>query len=159
MTDTESAQACSYHSMIEFINSLKLHFEIEKEFDFSILVEKSPIKNKFTYCCKVLAVIFGPNSQKIYYDELQENDLQYVNVKETQRRKMGTRKTPWFIDGNSEIKKSDKGHEYIEYSFRNASHKDLKFVEKLRAKFGITPPRDFVGKALHFNDDKIFEEI
>ena len=72
---------------------------------------------------------------------------------------MGTRKNPWFIDDNSEIKKSDKGNEYIEYSFRNAGPKDLKFVEKMRKKFNIIPPRNFVGKALHFNDDKIFEEI
>ena len=78
MTETESAQTCSYHSMIEFINSLKLHFEIENEFDFSILVEKSPIKNKFTYCCKVLAVIFGNNNHKIYYDELQRSEERRV---------------------------------------------------------------------------------
>ena len=71
---------------------------------------------------------------------------------------MGTRKNPWFIDGNSKIN-TFKENEFVEYSFRNASQKDLKFVEKLRKKFNIIPPRDFAGKALHFNDDKIFEEI
>ena len=66
MTETESAQACSYHSMIEFINSLKLHFEIEGEFDFSILMEKSPIKRKYDWCCKVLAVILSTGKTICY---------------------------------------------------------------------------------------------
>ena len=66
-------------------------------------MEKSPIKRKYDWCCKVLAVIIG-NNHKIYYDELQENDLQYVIVKETAKRKMANRNNPWFVDGNSTIK-------------------------------------------------------
>ena len=159
MTDQiESAETTrSYYSMMEFIDELKNTFDIENEFDFSILVEKKPIKKKYTFCCKVLAVILG-KVRTIYYDELCEKDLQYVDVKETGRRKMGTRNNPWFIDGNSKIQ-SYKGNEFIEYSFRNANQKDLKFVEKLRKKYNIVPPRDFAGKALHFDDDKLFDEV
>jgi len=144
----------SYFSVLDFINELKSTFNIEGEFDFSILMEKSPIKRKYDWCCKVLAVIFGNNNQKIYYDELQEKDLQYVIVKETARRKMGNRNNPWFVDGNSKVQ-NYKDNDYIEYSFRNPSKKDLKFVELMRTKFGITPPREFVGKALHFGDDEL----
>jgi len=147
----------TYHSMIEFVENLKSNFEIHDEFDFSILIEKSPIKRTYDWCCKVLAVILG-NGRTIYYDELKKNNLQYINIKETPRRKMGIRKNPWFVDGNSKINKY-KDNEFIEYSFRNASQKDLKFVEKMRMKFNIVPPRDFAGKALHFEDDKFLEEI
>ena len=75
MADAEPACERSFYSMIEFIDKMKLNFEIEKEFDFSILVEKSPIKKQFTFCCKVLAVILG-NIRTVYNDELQEKDLQ-----------------------------------------------------------------------------------
>ena len=69
MTETRS-----YFSVLDFINELKSTFEIDGEFDFSILMEKSPIKRKFDWCCKVLAVRIG-NIRTVYYDELQENDL------------------------------------------------------------------------------------
>ena len=157
MADTESAQTCSYYSMIDFISELKTTFDINSDFDFSILMEKSPIKRMYDWSCKVLAVILG-TGRTIYYDELQEKDLQYINVKETPRRKMGTRKNPWFVDGNSKIN-TFKGNDYIEYSFRNAGTKDLKFVEKMRKKYNIVAPRDYIGKALHFGDDKLFDEI
>ena len=50
----------SYYSMIEFIDELKLKFDLDKDFDFSILVEKSPIKKQYNnYCCKVLGVIIA----------------------------------------------------------------------------------------------------
>ena len=67
----------------------------------------------------------------ILYDELIENDLQYFKVKENARRKMGTRKHPFFIDGNSKVQEY-KGNEFIDYSFRNSSRKDLQCVEKMR---------------------------
>lgn len=156
MADTKSASTRSYYSMMEFIENLKTTFEIDDEFDFSILVEKSPIKKQFTFCCKVLAIIIG-NIRTVYYDEIVEKDLQYVDVKETGRRKMGTRKNPWFIDGNSKTR-IYQDNSFIEYSFRNANPKDLKFVEKLRKKFNIIPPRDFTGKALHFDDEKLFSD-
>jgi len=156
----ESEQARSYHSMIEFVDVLRSNFDLDVEcleFDFSLLVEKSPIKRTYDWCCKVIAIILS-TGRTIYYDELQEKDLVYVNVKETPRRKMGTRKNPWFIDGHSKIQ-TYKDHEFIEYSFRNASQKDLKFVEKMRKKYNIVPPREYIGKALHFGDDKLLDEI
>ena len=153
----ESEQTHSYYSMIEFVDALRMNFGLDAECEFSLLVEKSPIKRTYDWCCKVLAIILS-TGRTIYYDELQEKDLQYVNVKETPRRKMGNRKNPWFIDGNTQVQ-SFKGNQFIEYGFRNAGPKDLKFVEKMRKKFNIIPPREFVGKALHFNDDKLFDEI
>ena len=154
-----SSRTVSYYSILEFIDELKLTFEIEKEFDFSILVEKSPIKDKYNnnyYCCKVLAVIIA-GLKTIMYDELGENDLQYVKVKENQRRIMGTRKHPFYIDGNSKTQ-IHKGNEFIDYSFRNPSRKDLQCVEKMRKKYNIIEPREFIGKAQYL-DDKLFDEI
>ena len=155
-TDTPQ-ESSSYYTTTEFIDELKLKFEIESKFDFSILVEKSPIKDKFNnsyYCCKVLAVIIA-GLRTIMYDELGEKDLQYVKVKENQRRRMGTRKHPFYIDGNSKTQ-THKGNEFIDYSFRNPSRKDLQCVEKMRKKFNIIEPREFIGKA-HQLDDKLFE--
>jgi hypothetical protein len=108
---------------------------------------------------KALAIIIKNDSVKrtIFYNELVENDLQYLNVKETPRRKMGTRNKPFFIDGNSKIQ-TLKGNDFIEYSFRNASRKDLEFVEKMRKKFGITAPHEFTGKVMHFEDDLMLED-
>ena len=91
------------------------------------------------------------------YDELGENDLQHVKVKENTRRKMGTRKHPFFIDGNSKVQEY-KGNEFIDYSFRNPSRKDLQCVEKMRKKFNIVEPREFIAIAQHL-DDKLFDEI
>jgi len=153
----ESEQTYSYHSMIELVDALRLNFDLEGEFEFSLLMEKSPIKKTYYWCCKVLAIILG-TGRTIYFDELQEKDLVYVNVRENARRKMGVRKNPWFIDGNSTIK-SHKDNEFVEFSFRNASPKDLKLVEKMRKKYNIVPPREFVGKALHLKDDKLLDEI
>ena len=52
-----------------------------------------------------------------------------------------------------------KDNDFIEYSFRNASKKDLAIVEKMRAKFNITAPHEFRGKSLHLNDDVLHDEI
>ena len=76
-----SSGTVSYYSMLEFIDELKLKFEFDKDFDFSILVEKSPIKKQYNnYCCKVPAVIVS-SLGTIPDDELVENDLQNVDVK------------------------------------------------------------------------------
>ena len=146
----------THHSMIDFIKTIQSTFKIVGEFDFSILMEKSPLKRTYDWCCKALAVIVS-NGKTIYYVELQENDLQYINIKETPRRKMGNRNNPWFVDGNSKIQ-TFKDNDFIEYSFRNASNRDLKLVEKMRAKFDIQPPHEFTGKALRFNDDDFLGE-
>ena len=110
MNEDRSAPT-SFYSMLEFIDELKTKFEIANEFDFSILVEKSPIKKRYTYCCKVLAIIIA-GRKTITYDQIVENDLQYVDVKETLRRKLGTRNNPFFIDGNSKIQ-TYKENEFI----------------------------------------------
>ena len=153
---TESAPT-SFYTMLEFIDELKTKFEIDGEFDFSILVEKSPIKKPYTYCCKVLAIIIS-GRKTITYDQIVEKDLQYLEVRETIRRKVGTRNNPFFIDGHSKIQ-TYKDNDFIEYSFRNASKKDLAIVEKMRAKFNIAAPHEFRGKSLHLNDDVLFDEI
>ena len=56
MSEDNSASR-SYYSMLDFVDQLKLIYEIEIDFDFSILVEKTPIKRKYTYSCKVLAIM------------------------------------------------------------------------------------------------------
>ena len=151
-SETDSASSSCY-SMIDFVDELKTKFEIKDDFDFSILVEKSPIKKKYTFCWKVLAIIIS-GGKTLTYDQIVENDLQYVEVKETSRRKLGTRSFPFFIDGNSKVQ-IYKENEFIEYNFRNASKKDLTIVEKLRTKFKIAAPYEYKGKILHLNDDII----
>ena len=153
----ERSAPTSFYSMLEFIDELKTKFEIANEFDFSILVEKSPIKKRYTYCCKVLAIITA-GRKTITFDQIDEKDLQYLELKETIRRKLGTRNNPWYIDGDSKVQ-TYKDNDFIEYSFRNASKKDLAIVEKMRAKFNIAVPHEFRGKSLHLNDDVLFDEI
>ena len=152
MTETDSASSSCY-SMIDFVDELKTKFEIKDDFDFSILVEKSPIKKKYTFCCKVLAIMIS-GLKTIPYDEIVAKDLRYVEVKENSDRKIGTRNFPFFIDGNSKIE-IYKENEFVKYNFRNASKKDLTIVEKLRTKFNIPEPIKFKGKVLHLNDDII----
>ena len=154
MSEDNSASR-SYYRMFDFVDQLKLIYEIEKDFDFSILVEKTPIKRKYTYSCKVLAImILGLKT--ISYKEIVKNDLQYVEVRDTTRRKMGTRNTPFFIDGNSKVQLYKNN--YIEFNYRNASKKDLAIVAKMRAKFYIPEPRDFVGKTMHLTDDILLDD-
>ena len=155
MTETDSASR-SYYSMVDFVDQLKLQYEIEKDFDFSILVEKTPIKRKYTHSCKVLAIIIL-GLKTITYKEIVKNDLQYVEVRDTVRRKLGTRNTPFFIDGNSKVQ-TYNGNNFIEFNYRNASPKDLALVAKMRAKFNIPEPRDFKGKTIHLTDDILLDD-
>ena len=101
MTETDSTSH-SYYNMVEFVDELKTKFEINDDFNFTILEEKLPIEKKYSWCCKVLAIIIA-NVKTILYDEVVKNDLQYVYVTENSRRKVGARNNPWFIDGNSKI--------------------------------------------------------
>jgi hypothetical protein len=141
-------------SPIDFVDQVKTILETKDEFNFSILVEMNPIKKRFTYVCKPLAIIVKLNDklQYIHYDKILEHQLNYIEIKENHLRKVGVRKTPFFIDGSSKVQ-NYKDNDYIEYSFRNPSKNDLKFVEKIREKFNITVPREFVGERLGFNDD------
>jgi hypothetical protein len=140
--------------MLEFITVLAEKFDFDYDFDFSILVEKNPIKKTFTYLTKVLAVLLKSSETKrlIRYDELVENDLEFVEVKQTSRRVMGTRKNPFWINGNSKVQ-TYKDNEFIEYSFMNSSKKDLEFVAKIRAKYNIIEPHVYEGRKVALDDD------
>ena len=130
------------YNMIEFVHALRLNFydgSKSARFRFALVVEKYPIKRNNDWCCKVLAIFFKIG-RTIYYDQLQEKGLLYVNVTENDRRQMGIRKDPWFIVVNDSKIKSFRGNEFIDYSFNNASEKDLKFVEEMRTKYNIVPP-------------------
>ena len=59
MTSDENSASSSCYSMMDFVDELKTKFEIKDDFDFSILVEKTPIKRKYTYSCKVLAIMIS----------------------------------------------------------------------------------------------------
>ena len=70
---------------------------------------------------------------------------------------MGTRNTPFFIDGNSKVQTYKNN--FIEFNYRNASKKDLAIVAKMRVKFNIPEPRDdFKGKTMHLTDDILLDD-
>ena len=79
------------------------------------------------------------------YKELAKHDLQYIEVKETTRRKMGIRKLPFFIDGICKLKEYED-HLNVECSFGDPSKKDLTIIEKMRHIYNIPEPHEFVGK-------------
>jgi diphthamide synthase subunit DPH2 len=138
--------------MIDFVEQLKQIAEMTDDFNFSILVEQKPIQKKYTYVSKVLSIILKANSKRIviHYDQIQEHELTYIEIKDNKHsRKVGVRNTPFFIDGNSKIQ-TFKGSDYIEYSLRNPTRTDLKFIEKVREKFNIPAPHNFVGDKLTF---------
>src|SRR5215469_17871903 len=146
-------------SVLEFVDELNTILEINQEFNFSILVEKNPIKKTYTYVCKVLGVVCKDKAGKVFqmmYDKLQDEMLNYIEVKENHTRKVGKRNSPFFIDGCSKLQEF-KGNKFIEYCFRVCNNKDIKMVTKIREKFGVDAPKEFKGEALHF-DDVMFDD-
>jgi hypothetical protein len=147
------------YSPMDFVEQLKTIAETNNDFNFSILVEQKPIQKKFTYVCKVLAIILQSkvirslaDRKVIHYDKIQEHGLTYIEIKENHTRKVEERYTPFFIDGNSKVQ-TFKGNEYIEYSLRNPTRTDLKYIEKVREKYNIPAPHTFVGDKLTFTED------
>jgi hypothetical protein len=148
-------------SPMDLVDQLKEILDTTEEFNFSILVEQNPIKKKFTYVCKVLSIItkIGNNKpQFIHYDKILEHSLNYIEIKENHTRKLGSRKTPFFIDGSSVVQKY-KENEFIEYALRNPTRIELKHVDKIRIKYKIPIPREFVGMKLGFEDDDLDLEL
>jgi hypothetical protein len=149
------------YSPLELIDVLKDILENKEEFNFSILVEMQPIKKKFTYVCKILSIITKSGSNKaqiINYDKILEHELNYIEIKENHTRKIGNRKTPFWIDGSSVIQEF-KGNQFIDYSLRNPTKIELRRVDKLRIKYQISAPRIFVGQKLTFDDESLEDEI
>jgi hypothetical protein len=144
--------------MLDFATQLETIAEMKDDFNFSILVEQKPIQKKFTYVCKVLAVIIQGKSNRIviHYDQIQEHELTYIEIKENHSRKVGVRNTPFFIDGYSKVQ-TFKGNEFIDYSLRNPTRTDLKDVDKVREKYKINAPREFSGVKLTFCDTDFFD--
>jgi hypothetical protein len=153
------ARTRSIYSMMDFITELKDKFEIDGDFDFSILVEKNPIKKMYTYLTKVLAIVLKQGDKKwiIHHPQLVENDVELLEVKTSARRIMGTRKNPFWLCGNSKIQ-TYKDNQFIEYVFINPSKKDLDFVAKIRKKFNIVEPHIYETKKIVV-DDSILDEL
>jgi hypothetical protein len=132
--------------------------KIQNDFDFSILVEQQPIKKQYNnYVTKILSIITKVKDEKaqfIHYDKILEHELTYLIIKETPRRKVGDRRTPFVIDGSS-VNEEFKGNPFINYSLRNPTKVELKKIDKLRIKYQITPPREFVGQKLTFDDEDL----
>src|SRR5215469_18040529 len=80
----------AYHTMMDLIREkVKGLLGIKDDFNFSILVEKNPVKKKYTYLCKLLAIIVKDSSMKLHYihfDKIEEEALNFVDVKENTRR-------------------------------------------------------------------------
>jgi hypothetical protein len=146
-------------SPMELVDELKTILKIKDEFNFSILVEQNPIKKKYTYVCKILSIVAKEGSNKpqyLHYDKIIEHELNYIEIKENHMRKIGDRKTPFWIDGSSVIQEF-KGNQFIEYSLRNPTKMEIRRIDKLRIKYKIPIPRNFVGVKLGFDDDDELE--
>jgi hypothetical protein len=143
-------------SPIDFVDRLKQILENTDEFNFSMLAEMNPIKKKYTYVCKVLSIIVKFKSENkpkyIHYDKILEHSLNYIEIKENHMRKVGARKLPFWLDGSSTVQ-TFKGNEFIEYSLRNPTRTDLTHIEKIRSKYNIPEPHEFIGEKLGFEDD------
>jgi hypothetical protein len=149
------------YSPLELVDELKSILNIKTDFNFSILAEAHPIKKKYTCVSKILSIITQVNDEKpqtLHYDKILEHELHYLEFKENHMRKVGDRKTPFWIDGSSVIQKY-KENEYIEYSLRAPTKVELKKIDKLRIKYQIPFPRIFVGVKLAFDDSDIDDEI
>jgi hypothetical protein len=145
------------YTPLELVDEIKQILNITEDFNFSILVEQNPIKKKFTYVTKILSIIAKTRESKaqfIHYDKILEHELNYLEIKENFTRKVGVRKTPFWIDGSSVIHKY-KENDFIEYSLRNPTKVELKRIDKLRIKYQISPPREFVGQKLTFDDEDL----
>jgi hypothetical protein len=146
------------HTMRDLVDEIRVLFDIDEktEFNFSLLVEKNPIEHKYGYYCKLLAITvkIGETKKTIFIDKLNENNIKNVSVKETYQRKMKSKSTPFFIDGNSTVKQY-KNNGYIEYSFREPNRILFRLIAKLREKFNVPEPRIFKGKALELEFDDL----
>jgi hypothetical protein len=147
------------HTVMDFVHQLQEALVasvmgFSEDFNFSVLVEQKPIQKKYSYVCKVLAIIIQNKSTRlcIHYDKIQEHKLTYLEIKENKIRKVGDRKTPFWVDGNSKLQ-SFKDNDFIDYSLRNPTWYDLKFGDKVREKYNVSAPRQFSGAKLTFNDD------
>jgi hypothetical protein len=145
-------------SAIDLVDQIKTILSISDDFNFSILVEMNPIKKRYSYLAKVLSIITKTKDEKpqfIHYDKILEHELNYLEIKENHIRKVGIRKTPFFIDGSSAIQTYTE-HEFVEYSLRNPTKTELRRIDKLRTKYNISVPHQFIGQKLTF-DDSDFE--
>ena len=72
--ENASSTTSSSFKLLDYIKELKTNFEINYDFNFSILIEQSPIERKYTYVGKVLGIIVrsldGKSRQVFNYDEL-----------------------------------------------------------------------------------------
>jgi hypothetical protein len=89
---------------------------------------------------------------QLNYNQIQEHLLNYVIIKDNHVRKVGVRNNPFWIDGCSKVL-TFEGNEFVEYSFRNINNKDVKMIAKMREKYSIITPKEFIEEALHFDED------
>ena len=144
-----------YFKLIELIDEIRQIKEVPygSEFNFSILIEQDPTDRKYTYTCKVLAIIMRektlqPKTTYIHYDEITKHGLNYLNVKKKRNQKVGIN-TPSFIDGSSDVE-SYKESEYIKFNFRLPNKNDLYTINKIRQKYNIPVPIKFKSEKLSF---------
>ena len=118
--------------LLELVEEIRTTYKIENEFNFSILIEQNPIDRKYSYVCKVLAIIIkeivkGSKPRTIHFDEIVKHGYNYVEVKKKRNQKIGM-KTPSFVDGSSIIKKFE-GHDYVEFNLRFPNKRDLVSID------------------------------
>ena len=141
--------------LLELIEEIRMVYEIENEFNFSILIEQNPIDRKYSYVCKVLAIIIkeivkGSKPRTIHFDEILKHGYNYVEVKKKRNQKIGM-KTPSFVDGCSVVKKFE-GHDYVELNLRFSNKRDLVAIDQIRKKYEIQTPYHFKSESLHLSD-------
>jgi hypothetical protein len=97
----------------------------------------------------------------LYPDRIEElGETKYIDFR--YKHSLATFKNissnPFYIEGNT-IEQEYKGNKYYKYSIRKSERKDLKIIEKIRAKFEIPEPKlDEIIVDKFVLDDVVFED-
>lgn len=140
-------QEVSFQKIKDFvINNAPEGFK-ENGTRFSILCEKEPYVGTYTIKGKALYIIYKNNkgeTTKIYPDSINEP---YFEFKETTRRRLNSKKKPFWINGDTSIQHY-QDYEYINYSFKQVTKAEEAMVSKLRIKYNIVEPEVYEGTTL-----------
>lgn len=161
--------SASMTKVYDFVNTLIEHLPTGitwQPSNFSILCEQYPQKyGKYgkSYKTKVLYVCFmndNGTTHRFYPPDFEEYNIKYVIITENQFRKVGERRTPFWLNGHT-VKQVFQDYPYYNYSIGNLIGGAKSLIAKLRERYNIPEPVPFVGKQqeLVIEDDNENNEI
>lgn len=116
---------------------------------FSILCEKEPYVGTFSIKAKALYIIFknkDDDTTKLYPDNIKQP---YFEFKESNRRRLLTKKKPFWINGDMKIETYNE-YTYINYSFNQLKKSEESMMKKFRIKYSVEEPEVYEGENLGF---------